>query len=392
MNYLVPVVAAIAIMFGDCRLEASGDKKKFLFYNTTSSAVGVWVNNQYMGLVAAQTKTEIVEPVDAEGTAPFAVTGISDTEDGYRINALWVHRCAEQSLKLVWGGVNVPEKIDSKEADATNDALNGDLFAKRWKALQRGLPGMPFVAEETLIGTDWKERRVRGGVLAMHAGQTSAVVNSIGMLLKWIPPGSFEFAQGHSAAQRKVTLTQGFYMAVTETTEAQWRMLMGRIADTGDKNLEQPKGNVNWGEATRFSHSIADVPEWRYRLPTEAQWEYACKAGKSVPFSPSGVDVRRIMWFSGNSGFRAHPVGQLLANDFGLHDMHGNVREWCRDWWSPAPTAGTDPVGPATGSQRVRRGGAYDTPEGMCTSGGRDAAPPDMAWPWLGFRMVLERR
>lgn len=397
MRRLSVVVFLLSVLWCMAGLTAApaggGGKAALTFHNVTDAAVDVWVNDQYRGAVAARSAAMLAEPVGGAADGPVAVTGISEVADGYRINGLWVARKAGQAVDLVWGGVTVPTDLASKEADVASPDRHAELFALRWRTLNAGAPGKPFKASDTLISRRWNDRRVWGQMLTMHAGEASTLVNSVGMLMVWIPKGTFNIAQAGGPAGRAVTLTDGFYMAVTETTRAQWALVMEEKPDL-NKVVERqmPAVEVTWAQADSFGPKITDAPGWSYRLPTEVQWEYACRGGKSVPFSPAGVDVDKIMWHSRNSGGTAHPVGQLLPNDYGLYDMHGNVREWCSSWWSFTPSVGVDPVGPASGTERVRRGGAYNMPERYGTSGRRDSHPPDVPAPWLGFRATLQRR
>lgn len=362
-------------------------------HNPTVTTVDVWVNDQFRGSIAAKSRATIAPPVGAQADRPVAVTAISEGADGYRINALWVAQTKDQPVQLVWGGVTVPADLPVKAPDLSAPEKHAELFALRWGSLSGGAPGRPFRASDTLISRRWNDRRVWGQMLTMHAGEASTLVNSVGMLMVWIPKGTFNIAQAGGPAGRAVTLTDGFYMAVTETTRAQWALVMEEKPDLNKVvEREMPAVEVTWAQADSFGPKITDAPGWSYRLPTEVQWEYACRGGKSVPFSPAGVHVDRIMWSNRNSGLKAHPVGELLPNDYGLYDMHGNVREWCSSWWSFTPSVGVDPVGPASGRERVRRGGAYDTPESWCASGNRDSQPPDESAPWLGFRVTLQRK
>jgi formylglycine-generating enzyme required for sulfatase activity len=132
-----------------------------------------------------------------------------------------------------------------------------------------------------------------------------------------------------------------------------------------------------------------------YRLPTEAEWEYACRAGTATRFSygddPGYTNLTNYAWYDDNSGFTTHPVGQKLPNLWGLHDMHGNVWEWCQDWWSYNLPGGiaVDPQGPVTGSYRVIRGGNWRDFAWMCRSAYRYEILPDYRYGDFGFRVVL---
>jgi formylglycine-generating enzyme required for sulfatase activity len=220
------------------------------------------------------------------------------------------------------------------------------------------------------------------------------LVNSIGMQLKLIPAGRFTMGQaggrGFEETRVQVTLTEPFYIGVHEVTNAHWKRVMGSVTSLR-KDEDLPVEGVNWwGDAIEFCRKLSELPAERqagrvYRLPTEAEWECACRAGTTTAYS-FGDDEKLLgdfCWFDGNSGNAAHPVGTKKPNPWGLHDMHGNVWEWCSDWYDFKLAGGVDPNGPARGSDRVCRGGGWrDRPMG-CQSAARSTFSPS-----LGFRVA----
>lgn len=215
--------------------------------------------------------------------------------------------------------------------------------------------------------------------------------------------------------QTEVTIARDFFMGKFEITQAQWQAVMGNNPSylIGDA---QPVESVSWNDARDFAAALnAHVSATGQgpallRLPTEAEWEYACRAGTTTRFffgdAPDcGEECSDcaagflpgmqsdFMWYCGNNDpFGVKPVGGKLPNAFGLYDMHGNVWEWCQDWYGPYPGARVaNPTGPATGSHRVVRGGsAYALPS-YCRSAFRDGEDsPDVRYVDLGFRVVLE--
>jgi len=211
------------------------------------------------------------------------------------------------------------------------------------------------------------------------------IVNAIGMEFVWIPPGTFMMGSAENVPgrreneeQHEVTLTEGFYMQTTEVTQGQWGVVIGsnwrhllRVA------AANPKGWTGFGECDACpmdSVTFGDVEDFlrklnqreggsRYRLPTEAEWEYAARAGSTTRFSFGDDDAKagEYAWFRSNSGFKTHPVGQKKPNAWGLYDIHGNVYEWCQDWYGDYPSGSvTDPTGPPSGTHKVYRGGAWD--------------------------------
>ena len=230
--------------------------------------------------------------------------------------------------------------------------------------------------------------------------------NALGMKLCWIPAGKFtmgspEDEAGREAdkeAQVKVELTRGFWIGQYEVTQEEYEEVMGtNPAKFKEVGKRAPVEMVNWEMAMNFCKELTEreqkqgkLPEgWAYTLPTEAQWEYACRAGEKGPYSGGKPD--EVAWYEGNSGGTTHPVGEKLANPWGLHDMHGNVREWCQDWYDPSYPGGVliDPQGPATGSDRVHRGGRWGLSalDARCAERGRGR--PGGTDFGIGFRVVL---
>jgi formylglycine-generating enzyme required for sulfatase activity len=228
----------------------------------------------------------------------------------------------------------------------------------------------------------------------LHEGFT----NTIEQTFVYIKPGSFlmgsppdEPNRSADEQQHRVTLTKGFYLQTTEVTQGQWRLVMEKktahFQGCGDLC---PVESVNWDDVQKFIDILNQRPgTHRYRLPTEAEWEYAARAGTTGPFAGSSVDS--MGWHRDNSGNRTHPVGMKTPNGWGLYDMHGNVSEWVQDWYGEYPRgSATDPAGPSSGFYRVDRGGGWDMPFFGCRSAQRTINSPISISPTLGFRLVAE--
>ena len=190
--------------------------------------------------------------------------------------------------------------------------------------------------------------------------------------------------------QVKVTLTKGFWMAKTEVTQAQWRALMGNNP-SNFKGDNLPVEKVSWLDAQHFleklNTKIGNTDGGKMALPAEAQWEYACRAGELGPYSGGKID--EVAWYSNNSDFKTHPVGMKKSNAWGLHDMHGNVWEWCADWYDDSLSGGTDPSGASSGVYRVHRGGSWYGNAARCRAANRLRYTPDNRHYNLGFRPAL---
>lgn len=230
------------------------------------------------------------------------------------------------------------------------------------------------------------------GIAALPAGTSAGETKSIPLpggvelVLVWCPAGSFTMGRDgdfdNEWPPHEVTLTKGFWLAQTEVTQAQWGAVMGNNPSR-HKGDDLPVENVSWNDCQEFCQKLG------MSLPTEAQWEYACRAGSTGDFAGTG-NLDDMGWYWSNSGGKSHPVKQKRPNAWGLYDMHGNVQEWCRDWYGDYPQeAVTDPQGAVSGSYRVRRGGSWhDNGEFYCRSSFRHDyynSERDEEW---GFRPV----
>ena len=181
-----------------------------------------------------------------------------------------------------------------------------------------------------------------------------------------IPAGTFmmgaEDSRPDEKPATKVTITGTFYFGKYEVTQEQWQAVMGSNPSYY-KGTNLPVEQVSWNSAQGFLTNLNDrVKGYRFRLPTEAEWEYACRAGTTTQYSFGDGDgaLPEYGWFTGNGERKTHPVGEKKPNPWGLYDMHGNVWEWCQDWYAPYPGGDvTDPTGPATGKTIVMRGGSW---------------------------------
>ncbi len=219
--------------------------------------------------------------------------------------------------------------------------------------------------------------------------------------LAWIPPGSFLMGSPSSESgrssdegpQHRVTISHGFYMGKYEVTQAQWKAIMGNNPSRfkGD-NL--PVEEVSWNDVQKFIQKLNRQTGLHFRLPTEAEWEYACRGGTDTAFcyGDSESQLGDYAWYGSNSNSKTHPVGQKQPNAWGLYDMHGNVWEWCSDWYDSdyyKNSPSTDPTGPATGDLRVFRGGSWYNSAQYCRSALRDWNDPSSRFHNLGFRLIL---
>ena len=189
----------------------------------------------------------------------------------------------------------------------------------------------------------------------------------------------------------QVTLTNDYYMGKYEVTQALWQVVMGSNPSKykGD-NL--PVEMVSWNECQEFISKLNSMTGRKFRLPTEAEWEYAARGGKksrSYQYSGSS-NISDVAWYDGNSGSKTHPVGTKQANELGIYDMTGNVWEWCSDWYGfYSSSSQTNPTGADSGSSRVFRGGSWYGNARYCRLSFRDCTPPDCRGYNLGLRLAL---
>jgi len=255
-----------------------------------------------------------------------------------------------------------------------------------------------------------KEQWQKAHPLKLERKPGEIITNSLGMKFAWIPPGTFlmgspknEEKRSDNETQHKVTLTKGFYMSVHLVTQEQWQEVMGNNPSLfrSEKNL--PVDNVSWKECQEFIKKLRekDKDKKAYRLPTEAEWEFACRAGTTTPFhfgetistDQANYDGNYI-YGSGKKGKyrqKTTPVGSFPANAWGLHDMHGNLWEWCQDWSGDYPQDDvTNPQGSDSGQDRVLRGGSWSLIPGHCRSAYRRRSEPGYrSLNYLGCRLCF---
>jgi len=226
------------------------------------------------------------------------------------------------------------------------------------------------------------------------------MVNSLGMRFRLIPPGSFlmgsppaEAGRWEGEEQHAVTVPRPFYLGVGEVTQAEWQAVMGNNP-SNSRNPAAPVEEVSWNDGVRFLAKLCErekLPLGRYRLPTEAEWEYACRAGTGTAYA-FGDDPRLLDWYTEYGGNGRAPVaaGRHLPNAFGLHEMHGNVWEWCLDKFVPylPPPPGTPPGESA--EWRTLRGGHWLAKPVECRSANRARLPPLSHGNMLGFRVLYD--
>ena len=248
-----------------------------------------------------------------------------------------------------------------------------------------------------MIYSDWL---IEQGDPSWEMFRQPRLTNSIGMRMRLIPPGSFlmgsppsEGNRWDDETQHPVTIDRPFYLGVCQVTQAQWQAVMGNNPSRF-KGDDRPVEQVSWNDCQEFCRRLSEREGKTYRLPTEAEWEYACRAGTTTAyyFGDDAASLAEYAWFWENSDSQTHPVGQKKPNAWGLHDMHGNVWEWCADWYRPyqREVEAAEEQNPFRGSFRVYRGGSWLNGASGCRAAYRRRRDPGRrAVGRLGCRVIL---
>jgi formylglycine-generating enzyme required for sulfatase activity len=265
---------------------------------------------------------------------------------------------------------------------------------------QNNLIGFRIVLESVATAVSAGEKN-NGRIKASKIGDTWT--NTLGMSLTYVPAGTFlmgsppvEAGRVNRELQHKVTLTKSFLIGTTDVTQDQYLKLIGQNPsqfhappDHGSRPVEM----VSWDEAVVFCAKLSEKEHRHYRLPTEAEWEYACRAGTTTDYNTGDEisDLGAAGWYMSNAGNETHPAGQKRPNAWGLYDMLGNVSQWCSDWHANYPNGETtDPHGVETGSGRTLRGGSWFDGPRLCRCAARHFQAPGLRNAHVGFRVVLD--
>jgi formylglycine-generating enzyme required for sulfatase activity len=281
------------------------------------------------------------------------------------------------------------------------EAIDKDKFARVFVDQAQKQAPAEFEAQQPIAGesdgTGPCPARAEQKTMALDLG------DGIKMQLVLIPAGKFVMGAPGSETgrdydegpQRRVAISSSFYIGVTEVTQDQYAAIMGENPSKFS-GLSNPVEQVSWEDAVAFCKALSKKTGQTVRLPTEAQWEYACRAGSKTRFS-FGDDDRDLgahAWYKDNSDWKTHPVGKKKANAWGLYDMHGNVTEWCSDRYAESYALLTteDPQGPDGGKYRVHRGGEWLSNPAHCRAADRYRSTPDFQSVATGFRVAVDLR
>jgi formylglycine-generating enzyme required for sulfatase activity len=328
----------------------------------------------------------------------------------------------EEQLVNLAQSITIPDSELGREALAVLGQMKSRLAAAKAKWRKRRFTQLIFavvaltgiaalslyvareakIAKEAAVAAAAKAEREEAEAFERSSGSRAGeqrfieIAPGVSMTFCWCPAG--EFVMGSPAAeadrsddenQVRVTLLKGFWMAKTEVTQAQWQAVMGSNPSRF-KGSTSPVERVNWVDAQEFLEKLnarlGSEDGGTMALPTEAQWEYAARAGQSSAYSGGLLD--QVAWYDDNSGDTTRPVGTKQANAWGLHDMSGNVWEWSQDWYGDKLSGGTDPSGPSSGSNRVFRGGGWNSVAGSCRVANRNSNIPTGTYGLIGIRVA----
>jgi len=296
--------------------------------------------------------------------------------------------------------IAVTVSITSRSGPAT---ASRDRAAFTEKQQDTGNPGRELSPPLAVAPFNAQQAQEYQQLWADHLGLPVEYTNSIGMKFRLIPPGEFMMGSGEQdpirnsdeTPQHLARITKPFYLGVCEGTQQEYTSLVGENPSHFKGDM-RPVDSVSWHDAATFCMKLSALEsDSRYRLPTEAEWEYACRAGTTTRFVCGNILNSRYVWYGDNSHQETHPVGTTLPNPWGVCDMHGNVWEWCMDYYTDdyyrvCPL--DDAAGPADGANRVCRGGGFgrSNPR-FYRSAMRGGDPPEDRQIHLGFRVALNR-
>ena len=291
----------------------------------------------------------------------------------------------------------VPNKKTEKEQQAELERLAAEKAAAEEATAKAAMEKLAAEKADAKVAAEWAAVAVIKKQLTPDQRELSdPIVNSIGMLFVPIPAGHFQMGERDNVHQ--VTLTKPFYMGAYEVTQAQYENVIGKNPDKKKKGADYPVSNVSWIDSMGFCLKLSEQEGVKYRLPTEAEWEYACRAGTTTVLSYGKGKLGDYAWYRTNAwnvGKKyAQRVGQKKPNPWGLYDMHGNLWEWCQDWYGSHPKSSvTDPQGPLKGSRRVLKSASFGSYSHHVRSAARKGDVPSAHGSGsygLGFRVVRE--
>ena len=339
-----------------------------------SPLVGHWRSFELGGKIMEKEAKEVIQEVDYDFRSDGHFSALSFMAGGEKAEMGGQYSVGATNLNLTVDGLGLEIVLYSlKDGVLTIRDPRFDTYVSYRKCGDTKAPEIPQVTQEPK--------------------KTLTVDLGDGVIMEFvlIRPGSFTMGsdkvnQEDENPAHKVTLTTPFYLGKYEVTQEQWEIIMGNNPSRF-KGAKNPVEQVSWNDCQNFLVKLQEkVTDRTFRLPTEAEWEYACRAGSTGNYAGN---LDEMSWYDSNSGGETHAVATKKANAWGLFDMHGNVWEWCADRYGDYPVgAATDPTGPNNGSDRVFRGGSWGRDGSSCRSAARNGNSPGLRVTGIGFRLA----
>lgn len=323
--------------------------------------------------------------------------------------AVSAQHITNQSFSLKGDTLTISYSLDKQADICVRVAIAGGRYTEPLGGLT-GAVGQGVKPGDSLLITAVALPEIRGiaaeelsFLVEVDDGALLVYVDSFAFRMMPVEGGSFTMGCTHPKGEKhtyadelpthKVTVND-FYIGQFEVTQGLWLAVMGENPSKWVGNDSLPVEQVSWNDVQIFIARLSQITGYRFRLPTEAEWEYAARGGKrshGTPYPGTRSQAWETCWFVMNSKGHSHPVGQLKPNELGLYDMGGNVMEWCSDWMTAYTSQPQNcPQGPRTGENRILRGGCFNSISASCTVFERSWYLPDYGYSFHGFRLVLD--
>lgn len=322
---------------------------------------------------------------------------------------LWAQQVTDVSFTLRNDSLTISYSLDRQADICVRVSVDGGHYTPPLKGLE-GAVGKGVKAGVGLTVTAFRLPEISGVdsadlsfLVEADDGAVLIYVNDLVFRMMPVEGGSFTMGCTHPKGERhtyadelpthKVTVNS-FYMGQHEVTQKLWAAVMGENPSKWTDNDSLPVEQVSWNAAQIFVARISQMTGYRFRLPTEAEWEYAARGGirsHNTPYPGVNSQMWETCWYGGNSNGHSHPVGKLMPNELGIYDMGGNVMEWCSDWMQPYSAAPQNcPQGPRSGENRILRGGCFNSPTWGCSVFERSWYLPEYGYSYFGLRLVMD--
>ena len=362
--------------------------------NNTTYYVRAYVKTNF-GIVYGEEKSFTTVEIVLPTVTTNAVTNIKVTTATCGGNVTFNGNATVTARGICWGTSPNPTIDDNKTTDGSGTGSYTSNLSNL--ASQTTYYVRAYATNEK--GTSYGEEK---SFTTLEFKNQTITVNRVSFTMIAVEGGTFQMGatseQGSDAyfsesPVHSVTLSS-YYIGETEVTQELWEAVMGSNPSFYEGYPQRPVETVSWNDCQEFITKLNNLTGKNFRLPTEAEWEYAARGGnKSQGYKYSGSNtIVNVAWYTSNSGSETHDVKTKQANELGIYDMSGNVYEWCYDWYGIySSSSQTNPTGPSSGSHRVSRGGGWYDDAGSCRVSSRDGNSPDYGSNYLGLRLALSQ-